>query len=124
MEKQAPVVAQTILDEAQSLKGEKRNVAQFLATPEGKESLQKAVGKAMVLGTEEAKTIYKLRASTAEWVNAQVRNRGTYAVRVRGREKVLVIMLWQAIAHNFGRMQNLLAASPGSNARRESESTK
>jgi transposase len=76
------------------------------------------------MGTEEAKTIYKLRASTAEWVNAQVRNRGTYAVRVRGREKVLVIMLWQAIAHNFGRMQNLREASQGSSARRESESTK
>ena len=48
------------------------------------------------MGTDEAKTIYKQRASTAEWVNAQVRNHGLYGVRVRGRPKVLVVVLWYA----------------------------
>ena len=70
------------------------------------------------MGTEEAKTIYKQRASTAEWVNAQVRNRGLYGVRVRGQAKVLVIVLWYALAHNLGRMQKLRAAVPGDGARR------
>ena len=70
------------------------------------------------MGTEEAKTIYKERASTAEWVNAQVRNRGLYGVRVRGQAKVLVIVLWYALAHNLGRMQKLRAAVPGDGARR------
>lgn len=59
------------------------------------------------MGTPEAKAIYKERASTAEWVNAQVRNRGLYGVRVRGRPKVLVVVLWYALAHNYGRIQQL-----------------
>jgi transposase len=70
------------------------------------------------MGTAEAKTIYKERASTAEWVNAQVRNRGLYGVTVRGRAKVLVVVLWHALAHNLGRMQKLRAAVPGSSRRR------
>lgn len=70
------------------------------------------------MGTPEAKTIYKLRASTAEWVNAQVRNRGMYGVTVRGLKKVLAVTLWQALAHNMGRMKNLRAAARGEGARR------
>ena len=31
------------------------------------------------MGTEVAKEIYRLRAQTAEWVNAQSRNRGLLA---------------------------------------------
>lgn len=75
------------------------------------------------MGTAEAKTIYKQRASTAEWVNAQVRNRGLYGVRVRGQQKVLVVVLWYALAHNFGRMKQLRAATAGDGARRAEDIT-
>lgn len=63
------------------------------------------------MGTAEAKTIYKERASTAEWVNAQARNRGLYGVTVRGQKKVLVVVLWYVLAHNFMRMKSLRAAA-------------
>lgn len=59
------------------------------------------------MGTAEAKKIYKERASTAEWVNAGARNRGLYGVRVRGQKKVLAVVLWYALAHNYWRMQTL-----------------
>jgi transposase len=65
------------------------------------------------MGTAEAKAIYKQRASTAEWVNAQVRNRGMYGVSVRGQPNVLALVLWQALAHNYGRMQKLRSAKAG-----------
>ena len=74
------------------------------------------------MATEEAKTIYKQRASTAEWVNAQTRNRDFYMVTVRGQKKVLAVALWHALAHNFGRMKKLRAAVPGDTARRANES--
>jgi transposase len=69
------------------------------------------------MGTEEAKAIYKQRASTAEWVNAQARNRRMYQFTVRGRPKVLTVVLWYVLAHNFGRIQALRAASPGDGPR-------
>lgn len=75
------------------------------------------------MGTPEAKAIYKQRASTAEWVNAQVRNRDLYQVTVRGKPKVLVVVLWHALAHNFGRMKALRAAARGDGARQEAEPT-
>jgi transposase len=53
------------------------------------------------MGTDEAQTIYKLRAQTAEWTNAQARNRNFYQVRVRGRDKVYLIALWHALVHNL-----------------------
>jgi transposase len=53
------------------------------------------------MGTEAAKEIYKDRASTAECVNAQARNRGLVLLRVRGLRKVKAIALWFAIAHNI-----------------------
>jgi hypothetical protein len=53
------------------------------------------------MGTEAAQTMYRLRAATAEWANAQIRNRGLYQVRVRGQQKVLSIALWHAVAHNM-----------------------
>jgi len=56
------------------------------------------------MGTPEAKEIYKERASTAECVNAQARNRGLQQFCVRGLAKVRVIALWYAIAHNLRRM--------------------
>jgi transposase len=67
------------------------------------------------MGTEEAKAIYKERAATAECVNAQARNRGLYAVRVRGRRKVLAVVLWYVLAHNLRRML-ALGLLPGAGA--------
>jgi transposase len=64
------------------------------------------------MATAEAKEIYKQRASTAEWTNAQARNRGLYQVRVRGRAKVLVVVLWYALVHNFTRLASLRRAQP------------
>lgn len=61
------------------------------------------------MGTAEAKAIYKQRASTAEWANAQLRNRGLSQVVVRGQQKVLAVMLWQALAHNLVRALALRA---------------
>jgi transposase len=52
------------------------------------------------MGTAEAQAIYQERACAAEWVNAMARNRGLYQVRVRGRLKMLAVLLWQALAHN------------------------
>jgi transposase len=59
------------------------------------------------MGTEEAKTIYRLRAQTAEWVNAGARNRGLYQVRVRGLQKTKCIALWHALTHNLLRLAAL-----------------
>ena len=56
------------------------------------------------MGCAFAREIYKLRASTAEWVNAGCRNRGLYQVRVRGLAKVRCCALWQALAHNLARV--------------------
>jgi len=76
------------------------------------------------MGTPEAKTIYKERASTAEWVNAQTRNHGLYGVRVRGRPKVLVVVMWYVLAHNYGRMKRLREQKAEENARRATETRK
>jgi transposase len=53
------------------------------------------------MGTEEAKQIYRLRAQTAEWVNAQCRNRGLWRVPVRGQPRCRIIALLFAITHNL-----------------------
>ena len=55
------------------------------------------------MGTEEAKTIYKERAATAECVNAQARERGLTRLRVRGTAKVRGVLLLHALAHNLMR---------------------
>src|SRR5262245_23655801 len=52
------------------------------------------------MGTDEAKAIYRPRASTSECVNAQARNRGLIRLLVRGLHKVKAVALWFAIAHN------------------------
>ena len=51
--------------------------------------------------TEQAKAISKERASTAECVNAQARNRGLIRLLVRGLEKGKAVALWFAVAHNL-----------------------
>ena len=57
--------------------------------------------------TEEAKAIYKERASTAETVNAELKTeRGLKPFRVRGLPKVRCVTSWCALAYNvmrFGR---------------------
>jgi transposase len=59
------------------------------------------------MGTEEAKQLYKLRPSIAEFPNAECRNRGLQQFRVRGLKKVKTVALWHAIVFNFMRMINL-----------------
>jgi IS5 family transposase len=61
------------------------------------------------MATAEAKEIYKERASTAECVNAQARNRGLCQFRVRGQAKVRAVALWFALAHNLIRAATLRA---------------
>jgi len=64
------------------------------------------------MGTAEAKEIYKERASTAECVNAQCRNRGLTQFLVRGLRKVKCVALLYALAHNclrVGALQELIS---------------
>jgi len=62
------------------------------------------------MGTEAAKLIYKLRGQTAEWVNAQARNRGFWFMPVRGQPRCRIIALLFAIAHNLVVAQRLRVA--------------
>ena len=64
-------------------------------------------------GTEAGQTIYRQRAETAELVNAHARNRGLYAVRVRGLHKVRCIALGYALAHLVLRAYALRQLSAG-----------
>lgn len=65
------------------------------------------------MGTATAKQMYRLRAQTAEWVNANVRNMGFQQMRTRGREKCKITALIYAIAHNIVRSARLrVTASP------------
>jgi transposase len=59
------------------------------------------------MGSDDAKTVYKQRAATAELVNAQARNRGLLRLLVRGVEKVKAVLLWHALAHNTARLWSL-----------------
>ena len=65
------------------------------------------------MGTKEAKTIYRRRAQTAEWVNAGMRQRGLYQLLVRGLHKTKIIGLWHALAHNLLRAVVLRQAKAG-----------
>lgn len=54
------------------------------------------------MGTKTMQVLYKLRAATAECVNAQARQQhGVQQVTLRGRAKVRCVMLWVALAHNL-----------------------
>jgi hypothetical protein len=61
------------------------------------------------MGTGKAKDIYKERAASAELSNAQTRNRGLRQFLVRGVEKVKMVALWHAVAHNLKRALSLRA---------------
>ena len=65
------------------------------------------------MGSEEAQRIYRERAATAEWTNAQARNRGLQRLPVRGLTKVRSVLLWFALAHNLGRTLAIRAAAAG-----------
>jgi len=61
------------------------------------------------MATDDAKTIYKARAATAEWVNADARTHRTLdRVLVRGLTKVHTWALWVALAHNLIRTMGLV----------------
>ena len=59
-----------------------------------------------------AKAIYKLRAQSAEWVNAICRNRNLQRMPVRGLKRTRAIGLLHALTHNLLRSQRL-AVKPG-----------
>ena len=62
------------------------------------------------MGEPSAKATYKLRGQSAEWTNAQARNRGLYMLRVRGKAKVQAVLLLYALAHNLLRAHQLREA--------------
>jgi transposase len=63
------------------------------------------------MGEPDTKEIYKKRASTAEYSNAQARNHGLQQFQVRGTEKVKVIATWYVLALNLIRAEALRAAA-------------
>jgi plasmid stabilization system protein ParE len=65
------------------------------------------------MATDEGQLIYRLRAATAEWVNALARNRGLQQYRVRGLERVRSVLLWFALAHNLDRTLAIRARATG-----------
>ena len=61
------------------------------------------------MATDEAKAIYKDRAATAEWVNADARTHRTLGrVLVRGFTTVHTWALWVALAHNMMRTMGII----------------
>jgi transposase len=61
------------------------------------------------MATDEAKAIYKQRASTAEWTNADTRTHRTLdRFLVRGVAKVTTCATWVALAHNMLRTMGIV----------------
>ena len=61
------------------------------------------------MATDDAKAIYKARAATAEWVNADTRTHRTLGpLLVRGLGKVHTWVLWIALAHNMMRAMGIV----------------
>lgn len=61
------------------------------------------------MATDEAKAIYKDRAATAEWSNAQTRcHRALNQFVVRGLAKVTCWAVWVALAHNMLRTMGIV----------------
>jgi len=61
------------------------------------------------MATEGGQQFYRLRAATAEWANAQLRQHGLRSLTVRGLEKVQSVMLLTVITHNLLRWMALTA---------------
>ncbi len=57
------------------------------------------------MDSKKGKKIYKDRASTAEWVNACLRNWGLWRIAVRGIAKARCVLLWYALTHNLFRIK-------------------
>jgi len=64
------------------------------------------------MASAEGKAIYRQRASTSEWVNAQCRNRGLQQFLVRGLAKVRCVAYWHALTHNLLRIIGLGVLRP------------
>jgi transposase len=62
------------------------------------------------MGTPEAQEIYRLRPATAEWVNAQARNRNLWRMPVRSLAKCRIVAVLYALAHNLWHSLALRAA--------------
>lgn len=61
------------------------------------------------MGTDEAKAVYRVRAATAERVNADTRvHRGLGSIPVRGLAKVHTWALWAALAFNVLRVMDIV----------------
>jgi hypothetical protein len=61
------------------------------------------------MATADAKALYKARAATAEWVNADTRTHRTLGpLLVRGLTKVHTWVLWIAVAHNMMRTMGII----------------
>lgn len=63
------------------------------------------------MGEAASKVLYRLRAQTAEWVNALCRNRGFQQMPVRGAAKCRITATLFAIAHNLMQQGNVRAAA-------------
>jgi transposase len=63
------------------------------------------------MGEEASKVVYRLRAQTAEWVNAQCRNRGFWQMPVRGQKRCRIVATLYAITHNLIHQRNVRAAA-------------
>ena len=75
-----------------------KNGDEFTPRP-GDSDAMKALRERM--GCEAGKGVYKLRASTSETVNADLRcRRGLRELTVRGVKKVTCVALWSALAYN------------------------
>jgi transposase len=61
------------------------------------------------MGEVASQTMYRLRAQTAEWVNALSRNRGFWRMPVRGLEKCRIVATLFAITHNLIQQGNVRA---------------
>jgi hypothetical protein len=70
------------------------------ATPAGRYTSALAEWRSR-MGSDAAKAIYKHRAATAEYANAQCRNRGLRHFTLRGAAKAFAVGLWHALAHNM-----------------------
>jgi transposase len=65
------------------------------------------------MGSDEAKEIYRRRATAAEFPNAVCRNQGLTQFSVRGLVKTKSQALWHALAYNFRRFKNLKVEDTG-----------
>jgi flagellar biosynthesis GTPase FlhF len=69
-------------------------------TKEGRKHPALSRWRARMAEEETTKTLMSIRPATAEWTNAQLRNRGFQRITVRGRLKAWTIAMWQALANN------------------------